>query len=81
MRGALALLPPRPPGYATQYAFCDVAKLRNAGLPVVRRQTDYNVFSRIKGNVEKGLWHLFMNSRSSYFFNKTNFELYLLSSI
>ena len=54
------------------YAFCDITKLQNAGLPVVRSQMDKIVLSRAKEIVEKGLVHLFITSRN--FFNKTDFE-------
>ena len=47
--------PKLPLGIDLQYAFCDVTKLRIAGLPMVRSQTDENVFSHIQGIVEKGL--------------------------
>ena len=57
-----------------QYAFCEVTKLQNAGLPMVRSRTDKNVFSRIRGTVEKGSGQLFITSSSSHFFNETNFE-------
>ena len=45
---------------------------------MVRSQTNQIVFLQIKEIVEKGLGHLFVISNSSHFFNKTDFELYLL---
>ena len=59
------------------YAYCDVVKLRNAGLSIVRSQADKMVLSRIRGTVEKGLRHLFITSSSSHFFQESNFEQYL----
>ena len=44
---------------------------------MVRIQTDENVFSRIRGIVEKGLQHLFIISSSHHFSSKTDFEQYL----
>ena len=41
-------------GNFTKSAFCDVTKLRNAGLPMVPSQMDQIAFSRIRGIVEKG---------------------------
>ena len=58
-------------------AFTHSATLRPIRLPMVRSQTDKNVFLQIKGIVEKDLGHLFITSSSSHFFNKTNFERYL----
>ena len=46
---------------------------------MVRSRTDYMVFLRIKEIVENGFGHLFITSSSSHFFNKTDFEQYLLS--
>ena len=57
-----------------QYAFCEVTKLQNAGLAMVRSRTDKNVFSQIRGIVEKGSGQLFITSSSSHFFNETDFE-------
>ena len=45
-------------------------------LPMVQSQTDKNVYSRIKGIVEKGLEHLYITLSSSHFFNKIAFEQY-----
>ena len=67
--------------FLQNYAFCDVTKLQNAGLPMVRSQT---IKSRRllanKGIVEKGLGYLFITSSSSHFFNKTDFEQYLFKT-
>ena len=60
--------------FCKNYGYCDVTKLRNAGLLMVRSQTDYIVFSRIKGIVEKGLGHFYITSSSSQFFKKTDFD-------
>ena len=46
-------------------------------LPMIRSQTEQNIFLRIKIIVEKGLGHLFITSSSAHFFNKTDFEHYL----
>ena len=46
---------------------------------MVRSQTNYIVFSKIKEIVEKGLGHLFIASNSFHFFTKTDFEQYLLN--
>ena len=40
-----------------------------------------NQFLRIKEIVEQGLGHLFIASSSSHFFNKTDFERYLLKKL
>ena len=37
-------------------------------------QTDYFCFHKIMGRVEQSLGHLIINSSSSHFFNKINFE-------
>ena len=59
--------------------FCDVTKLQNAGLAMVRSQTDQIIFFPINGIVEQGLGHSFSNSTSSHFSNKTDFEQYLFN--
>ena len=59
--------------------FCDVTKLQNAELSIVRSQTDQTVFSRIKGIVKQGLGHSYSTSTSSHFSNKTDFKQYLFN--
>ena len=48
---------------------------------MVESQTDYIIFSQRKGIAEKYLEHFFITSSSSYCFNKTDFEQYLLNRI
>ena len=44
-------------------SFSDVTKVQNAGLPMVRSQTDYIVFS-IRAIVDLGFGHLFITSNT-----------------
>ena len=48
-------------------------------LRMVRRQNGLNPFLRIRGIVEQGWEQLFIISSSSHFFNKTDFEQYLVN--
>ena len=56
-----------------------VMSFRIAGLRMARSQTNEIVFLRKRGIVEKDLWPLFITLNCSYFFNKTDFEQYLVS--
>ena len=47
----------------------------------LQSKTDYIVFSRIRGMVEKGLGTLFITSSISHFFNKTDFKQYLFKKL
>ena len=60
--------------FLQNYAFCDVTKFRNAGLPMVRSQMNQIAFSRIKEIVGKDLDHFFSTSSSPHFFDKTDFK-------
>ena len=67
--------------FLQNYAFCDVTKLRNAGLPTVIESIGLNRIFANKGNREKRFGHLFITSSCSHFFNKTDFEQYLFKNI
>ena len=51
---------PRLTSTDLQYAFCDVMKLQNARLPMVRSRRGQSVFLQIRVILEKGLGHLFI---------------------
>ena len=59
------------------HSCCDVANWYEVR---IHGQTEQIVFSQIKRIGEKYLWHLFIISSSSDFFNKTNFKQYLFES-
>ena len=55
-----------------------MTKFRNAELLMVTESNELNQFSRTMGIAEQGLRHLFITASSCHFFDKTDFEQYLL---